>query len=92
MVVSWDFVVVLWDFMVVSWDFMVVLWDLGVVLWYFYGIYPPINAYIALENHHLVRGQLTGPCSIAILNYQRVFRKLHGKGWFNMWFDMVKHG
>ena len=37
-------------------------------------IYPLVNVYIAMENHHFKFGKSTinGPFSMAMLNYQRV--------------------
>ena len=50
-----------------------------IFLWRFFGdqglwMYPLVNVYTTMENHHFLVGKLTykWPCSIATLNYQRV--------------------
>ena len=52
-----------WNFM----GFMVVEWDLS---WDFDGIYPLVNVYTTMENHHAINGKTlsisTGPFSIAM--------------------------
>jgi len=38
-------------------------------------MYPPVNVYITMENHHAINGKIHYklPFSIAMLVYQRVF-------------------
>ena len=34
-------------------------------------IYPLVNVYITMENHHFCKSAINGPFSTAMLNYQR---------------------
>ena len=48
---------------------------MGIYIYIYNYIYPLVNVYITMENHHAINGKThyKWPFSIAMLNYQRLY-------------------